>query len=119
MSAWADIDNSPSALGRSRTVSPSSVLRNDIAIGRFRGFLVVLFVSVSFLLVLACVNVAILLLARGEARQTEIAMRKALGAGRHRIARQLLTEEVLLSAAGGCLGVLVTLAGIRLVQNLI
>jgi predicted permease len=92
---------------------------NEIAIGRFRGFLVVLFVSVSFLLVLACVNVAILLLARGEARQAEIAMRKALGAGRHRIVRQLLIEAVLLSAAGGGLGVLVTLAGIRLVQNLI
>jgi putative ABC transport system permease protein len=92
---------------------------NEIAIGRFKGFLVVLFLSVSFLLVLACVNVAILMLARGEARQAEIAMRKALGAGRRRIVRQLLTEAVLLSAAGGCLGVLVTLAGIRLVQNLI
>jgi predicted permease len=92
---------------------------NEIAIGRFKGFLVVLFLSVSFLLVLACVNVAILMLARGEARQAEIAMRKALGAGRRRIVRQLLTEAVLLSAAGGCLGVLLAIAGIRLVQYLI
>lgn len=53
---------------------------NEIAIGRFKGFLVVLFLSVSSLLVLACVNVAILMPARGEARQAEIAMRKALGA---------------------------------------
>ncbi len=92
---------------------------NEIAIGRFKGFLVVLFLSVSFLLVLACVNVAILMLARGEARQAVIAMCKALGAGRRRIVRQLLTEAVLLSAAGGCLGVLLAIAGIRLVQYLI
>jgi len=92
---------------------------NEIAIGRFKGFLVVLFLSVSFLLVLACVNVAILMLARGEARQAEIAVRKALGAGRRRIVRQLLTEAVLLSAVGGCLGVLLAIAGIRLVQYLI
>ncbi len=92
---------------------------NEIAVGRFKGFLVVLFLSVSSLLVLACVNVAILLLARGEARQAEIAMRKALGAGRNRIVRQLLTEVVLLSSAGGCFGVLLSIAGIRLVQYLI
>lgn len=92
---------------------------NEIAIGRFKGFLVVLFLSVSFLLVLACVNVAILLLARGEARQAEIAMRKALGAGRNRILRQLLTEAVLLSSAGGSFGVLLAIGGIRLVQYLI
>jgi putative ABC transport system permease protein len=92
---------------------------NEVAIGRFKGMLVVLFVSVSFLLVLACVNVAILLLARGEVRQPEIAMRKALGASRRRILGQLLTESVLLSSAGGCLGVLVALGGIQLVQYLI
>jgi ABC-type antimicrobial peptide transport system permease subunit len=92
---------------------------NKIAIGRFKGFLVVLFVSVSFLLVLACINVAILLLARGEARQSEIAMRKALSAGRNRIVRQLLTEAMLLSSAGGCPGVLLAIAGIRFVQYLI
>ncbi len=92
---------------------------NEVAIGRFRGVLVILFISVSFLLVLACVNVAILLLARGEARQAEIAMRKALGASRKRIVAQLLTESMLLSAAGGLAGVLLALAGIRLIRHLI
>jgi putative ABC transport system permease protein len=89
---------------------------NEIAVGRFSGVLVILFISVCFLLVLACVNVAILLLARGEARQPEIALRKALGAGRGRIVGQLLTEALLLSASGGFLGVPLAAGGIRLVR---
>jgi putative ABC transport system permease protein len=92
---------------------------NELAIGRFRGVLIILFISVSFLLMLACVNVAILLLARGEARQTEIALRKALGAGRRRIVGQLLTESLVLSLAGGGCGVMLALAGIRLVRHFI
>jgi predicted permease len=91
---------------------------NEVAIGRFRGALVVLFLSVSLLLALACVNLATLMLARGEARQAEIAVRKALGAGRRRIVAQLLTESFLLSAAGGGLGILLALAGIRAVLRL-
>ena len=92
---------------------------NELAIGRFRGVLIILFISVSFLLALACVNVAILLLARGEARQTEIALRKALGAGRRRIVEQLLTESLGLSLAGGACGVMLALGGIRLVRHFI
>jgi MacB-like periplasmic core domain len=83
---------------------------NEVAIGRFRGVLVLLFVSVTSLLALACVNVAILMLARGEARQAEIAMRKALGAGRRRLITQLLTDSALFSAAGGGLGILYSLS---------
>ncbi|MGA2539253.1 MAG: ABC transporter permease, partial [Terracidiphilus sp.] len=89
---------------------------NQIALGRFSGVLVILFVSVSFLLVLACVNVAILLLARGETRQAEIAMRRALGATRRRIVAQLLTESVLLSSLGGCFGIMLAIGGIQLVR---
>jgi len=92
---------------------------NEIAIGKLQGVLVILFVSVSFLLVLACINVAILMLARGEARQAEIGMRKALGASRRRIATQLLTEAMLLSCAGGALGVLLAFGGIQLVRHFI
>lgn len=90
---------------------------NEIAIGRFKGVLVILFISVSLLLALACVNVAILLLARGESRQAEIAMRKALGAGRRRIFAQLVTESLLLSFAGCSLGVLFALGSVHLVRH--
>lgn len=91
---------------------------NEVSIGRFRGVLIGLFVAVSFLLVLSCANVAILMLARGEARQAEIAMRKALGASKSRIVTQLITESVLLSVIGGGLGVLLAFAGIRVVVHL-
>ncbi|MBT9331267.1 ABC transporter permease [Paracidobacterium acidisoli] len=92
---------------------------HELATGRFRGVLTILFLSVSFLLALACVNIAILLLARGEARQTEMALRKALGAGRGRIIAQLLTESLLLSIAGEGCGVLLALAGVRLLRQFI
>ncbi len=90
---------------------------NELAVGQMRGVLILLSVSVSFLLFLACANVAILLLARGEARQAEIALRKALGARPRRIVTQLLTESLLLSMTGGGCGVLLALAGIRLVRH--
>lgn len=92
---------------------------NEIAIGRFRGFLVVLLLSVTALLALACVHVAILLLARGETRRAEIGMRKALGASTGRIARGLLAEALLLSSSAGGFGVLFSIGGVRLVHLLI
>ena len=92
-------------------------LQDDITRG-IKPALVAVFGAVFLVLLIACVNVTNLVLARGTERQREIAMRAALGAARPRLVRQLVTESLLLAFLGGALGMLIAQAGVRVLVML-
>ncbi len=102
-------------LNRNRGVALSSLAEN--LTGSLRQSVWILFAAVGFILLIACLNVANLMLARASTRQRDVAIRAAMGAGPGRILRELLVEGLLLSLVGGALGLLVALWGIDVAQS--
>lgn len=108
----------PDIYAPSQPLSVSAHLLRDSLLGDTRPFLLSLLGAVAFVLLIACVNVANLLLVRADARRKELAIRSALGASRARLARQALTESLIFAANGGALGLLVAWGGVRVLVSI-
>jgi predicted permease len=99
-------------------ITPHFKSLKNLVIGNVGSVLWVVMATVGLVMLIACTNVANLLLVRAEARQQELAVRAALGAGRARIARELLVESVLLGVLGGVLGIGLAYGGLRLLVSI-
>src|SRR6185312_10217317 len=107
------MQDNPQNFDPSRPLVPHLSSVSDDVVGTTRPYLLALLGAVTFVLMIACANVANLLLVRGEARHKEMALRSAIGASRARLTRQLLAESSLLAAGGAALGLAMAWAGGR------